>query len=103
MPDVTRKPRRVIDTAVHRAVAQQLCNQLIKYNEDEGYNTDTIEPSSPLVVMEGSAVSYCAQPGIYLWYRVKCTGPEHYVEEGWMAQHPRLGFLYAEHLDGEDL
>jgi hypothetical protein len=103
MPDLTHKPERIPTVAAHHVVAADLVRQLQEYNAREGYEFDKIEPTNPLIVMDGSALSYTGRPGVYSWYRVKITGPQYYVEEGWMAQHPRHGFTYAEHLDGEDL
>lgn len=94
-------PTPIETTAAHKATAEELAAMLRKYNDDEGYEYDSIVPSSPLLVAYGSGGNYTGNYNQYTWYQLTCiTGG--YTETGWIAQHPRLGFIWAENLDGEE-
>jgi hypothetical protein len=96
-----RKER--FDNQVHLDSARGLVEQLVKYNEDEGYEVETIDVVEPLEMKIDTARASAAIPRQLCWYRIVSNKDLPHREEGWIALDSKTGsFTYAEFLDSEE-
>lgn len=100
----TEERKSRFDAQVHLDSAKGLVEQLVKYNEDEGYEVETISVIEPLEMKIDTARASAAIPRTLCWYKIVSNENMQHREEGWIALDSKTGtFAYAEFLDSEDI